>query len=365
MADKPLRIVLSGYYGCGNIGDEAVLSGIIHSLRKASGERELAFTVLSRSPEETRKMHNVPAVNRMRFVSILNAMKDADIFLSGGGSLLQDTTSLQSLFYYLSIAAWAKRMHIPSMFYAQGIGPLRRRISRLAVKIVARQMNLITVRDPDSADMLREIGVNHPDIRVTADPAFALEPCGKDRIHEILLQEGISEDQPYFALALRAWIGVTAKEYASFADRLSEVTGISPLFLAMHTPSDLEFILQVIDHMKRPSWVIRDIQNPTEMLGVVSMARGLIGMRLHALIFGAACQIPLLSISYDPKVRSFMNQIHSGEWVYSLQEFEGAAAAERFAKRLALADDAAYPLENMKDLTFTNAQLALAITGIS
>src|SRR5205807_7129447 len=112
--------------------------------------------------------------------------KESDRLISGGGSLLQDTTSLRSLIYYLWVVRLAHSCGAPIMFYAQGIGPLRRKVSRALTRLVANRVQQITVRDAESADLLRRIGVNRPPIEVTADPAFALTAAGSGRAEEIL-----------------------------------------------------------------------------------------------------------------------------------------------------------------------------------
>src|SRR5690242_2973453 len=100
---RDIRIAISGYYGCGNTGDEAVLSGILAAFSRHAGVASDRFTVLSQDPQATIDQHGANAVPRMSHTLVRKAMRECDLFLSGGGSLLQDTTSLRSLFYYLWI----------------------------------------------------------------------------------------------------------------------------------------------------------------------------------------------------------------------------------------------------------------------
>ncbi|NLK01375.1 MAG: polysaccharide pyruvyl transferase CsaB, partial [Clostridia bacterium] len=142
------RVVLSGYYGFQNAGDEAILYSIIKALRKVSPDIEML--VLSNSPSETSLRHGVEAANRWCIKEIYSEIRKSDLFISGGGSLLQDVTGLKSLVYYLGIVFLAKLLGKPVMFYAQGIGPINSFIGRVLTKIAADRVDLITVRDENS-----------------------------------------------------------------------------------------------------------------------------------------------------------------------------------------------------------------------
>ncbi|HEX5324797.1 MAG TPA: polysaccharide pyruvyl transferase CsaB, partial [Capsulimonadaceae bacterium] len=205
------RIVLSGYYGFQNAGDEAVLAGLIMALRAARPENELEITALSIDPARTKLEHGINALHRYRTGQVLRAIGRADLVLSGGGSLLQDSTSAHSIFYYLAIIRLAQMMGKKTMFIAQGIGPLIRKRSRKLTASVANRCSAITVRDNASCELLREIGVKRP-ITVTADPALLLEPE----------QLGPPPDERC-ALSLRPW----KNEEQALADRLAEAYAIA------------------------------------------------------------------------------------------------------------------------------------------
>ena len=166
-------ILLSGYYGYNNIGDEAVLGGILAGLREELPE----FTpvVLSGDPESTRRMHDVAAIPRMKLGAITAALQEAALFISGGGSLLQDVTSKRSPLYYLGVLWLAHRAGVPAMVLAQGLGPLNHPLNRLLARRILDGTRAITVRDAVSAEFLAGLGVSKPPIEVTADPSFLLQ----------------------------------------------------------------------------------------------------------------------------------------------------------------------------------------------
>jgi polysaccharide pyruvyl transferase CsaB len=198
----PKRIVISGYYGLSNTGDEAVLASIVAGLREQAAD-ELDILVLSATPGETSKVHGVRAAQRMDLRQVRQAIRGCDLFISGGGSLIQDVTSFKSLAYYLFVITMARRERRRVMVLGQGIGPLRRIAAREFARRVLGGVPLITVRDAESAEFLARIGVNRPRIEVTADPTFALDPCSSAETRALLAEAGVGPGEDVLkALAL-------------------------------------------------------------------------------------------------------------------------------------------------------------------
>ena len=100
-------IVISGYYGLGNSGDEALLKSIIENLRKI--EPDVTITALSGNVHLTKEQYGVKTINRFNVFSVINELRKAKLLISGGGTLIQDATSTKSLYYYLGIIAAAKK----------------------------------------------------------------------------------------------------------------------------------------------------------------------------------------------------------------------------------------------------------------
>ncbi len=200
------NIVLSGYYGFNNVGDEAVLAGLIQAFRDHPNGREgkLRITVLSADPSATEREHGpgVAAFDRRSIGAVRRSIADCDLFASGGGSLLQDVTSAHSIFYYLGVVRAAQMMGKKTMLIAQGIGPLRLARSRKLTAAVASRCQAITVRDAASAALMRSIGVTIDPV-VTADPALLLGKLSKDisaQRHRILAPR-LAGGRPGAALA--------------------------------------------------------------------------------------------------------------------------------------------------------------------
>lgn len=133
-------------------------------------------------------------------------MKDSELIISGGGSLLQDVTSKRSLLYYLSIIGLGKFLGKSNAF-AQGIGPIRAKWARKLTSLVCNEADLITVRDSESAAELIEMGVKPEKITVTADSVLSLNPVTKECGQYLLQEAGVDLTKPVIGISVRPWSG--------------------------------------------------------------------------------------------------------------------------------------------------------------
>ena len=355
------RILISGYYGLRNTGDEAVLSAIIKGLRAQSEDTEIV--VLSQSPEETAATHGVRALPRMSPSVVSQAVNDCDLFISGGGSLLQDATSFKSLVYYLLVIGLAKRRSRKVMVLGQGIGPLRRGISRGLTARTLSHLDLITVRDAQSAELLRELGIQGR-IEVTADPTFMLDPCPAEESGRLLREAGLGEDEDIIAISLRKWPETPELESAvvKALSALAEKVPAKFLLVTMQTPDDEELSRQVARSIGKPDrFVVQPaLWSANQLLGVLSRCGLVVGMRLHALIFAAAAGTPSLGIVYDPKVEQFVRM--TGQEGISLSEVASGLLADLAAQAWTQRADLASRLERtvppLRDAAMRNFALA-------
>ena len=306
-----MKILLSGYYGFGNVGDESVLQAIIQGLRDTDPKMEI--TVLSASPNLTRELHQVNSIYRYDWLKILAKLLRTDIFVSGGGTLFQNITSNRSFLYYIGLILVAKLFWKKVAIFAQGFGPLKGRFYRLLARFVINRVNLITLRDQNSYDEIQKLGIRRPKTYVTADPSAILKAPSSEIGLKILGLEAIRIGRPLLGVAVR---NLPQKEeerlYKSLSetiDWLSKSYSYSPVFILFQCPEDMGATSKVINYMQEKSNIIFRMCRPDEMLALISSFDLLIGMRLHSLIFAAMNSVPMLGISYDPKVEAFMQSI--------------------------------------------------------
>lgn len=306
---RKYNVVMSGYYGFSNTGDDAILESICQGVRAVSDEVNL--TVLSKDPELTRRQYGLDAVPRFNIPQVISALKKSDLLLSGGGSLLQDTTSTRSLVYYLSVMDLARMLGKPVMLYANGIGPVRKQANRSRVRKAVEQAAAVTLRDHSSAQELRDMGVQRADLTVTADPVFRLESGDPARARELMAQAGLPEGRPFVAVSVRDW--AAARNFpaglAALCDHLRCKYDMEVLFLLMQPAVDRGMTESVRKAMKEPSYVLETATTPREMMAVLGQAKLCLAMRLHTLIFAARMAVPTLGLVYDPKVASFLEEL--------------------------------------------------------
>lgn len=357
------KVVISGYYGFANAGDEALLTAIIGSLEDTIPDVDI--TVITGNCAMTRANHQVHAVHRFNLWGIIRALSQCHILISGGGSLLQDVTSARSLYYYLGIMQLALWLHKPVMLYAQGIGPVRRPKARQAVQQVLQHVAMIGVRDGDSARELAAMGVTKPPIVVTADAVLSMPPVDTKIGLYLLQQAGVTGIRRRVGIAVRNWQNLSAYKdaIAQGADELQRRYDCHIVFVPMQYPADVSAGKDIARRMKGEATVLTKSYNTVEFMSLLGCMDVVIANRLHALIFASLMDVPVTAISYDPKIDSFMNSI--GEPVCGTMETVTAAGLiEAVGAQLdagAIAPSVREKVHALRRTSLENAYLALQV----
>jgi len=298
------KILISGYYGFDNLGDEAVLAGIIKLFKEINSEIDI--TVLSADPEVTKKRYNVDAAGRTSLLNIISELAEADLFVTGGGSLIQDVTGHLSIFYYLGLIWLAKLQGTKVSFYAQGVGPLNRKINRIITGITLKNIDHIGVRDRGSAELLSRIGLKGKDVKLTADPAFALyneKDVVKRKLHS----------RTNVGISVRPWQAGYIEELGAgmskFAQKYSCDFKIYPFHRGVdERPS--KKLKTILDRTTGSDVIIEELaEDPLQAVKQLKDNDLFLGVRLHSLIFALLNQIPFLAVSYDPKIDGLVSEI--------------------------------------------------------
>ena len=304
---QPVKIAVSGYYGFRNLGDDSILHAISSMFRRFSVPVQL--TVLSGDPEDTRRQYGLNTQPRFSPKALFRTLKECDILLSGGGSLLQDTTSSLSLLYYLAVMGLAQLLGKPVVVFANGIGPVKKPLNRALVRRIIQKCALVTVRDQQSLQELRSMGVSHPQIHVTADPAFTLEPTHPPRA--LLRELGIPDEAQVVGISVRELPdnGNFPEQFARLCDRLSLELGKTIVFLVMQESLDEALSRRIQSAMTAPSFLAKTPGDPGAMLSLIRDMDAVVSMRLHTIIFAARMGIPVAGCVYDPKVSAFLQML--------------------------------------------------------
>ena len=359
------KILISGYYGFHNIGDEAVLRCVTEQLRKTVPDAEL--TILSNDPQDTREKYHVNSIPRMHFSEVFRAIRKTDMLISGGGSLLQDVTSHISILYYLMIILLALLFHKRVFIYSQGIGPINSRLNRKLTGFLLKRVDGIAVRDEKSARLLGELGIPAEDIIVTADPVLRLHRADPASGREILQKLGIDRGsgRPLVGWAIKAGDERFLEEVARSVRYLKEKYNADSVFIPFHYEQDAKVIDALSERLGKSAYYVTDKHLIDEMLSIIGNLDLLVGVRLHSLIYAAVSGVPMLGISYDPKIDAFLESISrtciSNVEEFSLEKFVPAVeqVLENQEETLARTNDRVEALRQRLEL---NEQMVLALT---
>ncbi|HOS92233.1 MAG TPA: polysaccharide pyruvyl transferase CsaB [Armatimonadota bacterium] len=300
------RFLFVGYFGYGNLGDEAVLEALVGRLRERAPEAQVA--VVSSDPDATSERLGVEAVPRSPLVGVLRAVTSADVFVMGPGGVLQDATSARSILYYSGLSEAARQAGKRVCLVGNGLGPLRTKLGRLATARVVRGASCLAVRDTESARLARELGAR-VEPEVTADAALMLRP-DVDAAARLVSHLGLEGETNVVGVSLRLWRGsATAPQWAETLASVRKTLGCRFLWLPCGGEEDERLLLEVARLMggDDPFW--HPPLAPRVFLGLCHHLRGLVGMRLHSLIFATSASRPVAGIAYDPKVSYFLSQL--------------------------------------------------------
>jgi polysaccharide pyruvyl transferase CsaB len=297
------RFLISGYYGFGNLGDEALLGVVVAELRRRHAG--CAIDVLTGDLAGTAAAYAVEVTPRADARAVRRAIGRADVVISGGGGLLQNATSLRSLIYYAGIIRVAIGAKKPTMIFAQSVGPLDF-WGKAVVRQFCRGVARATVRDERSRTLLTPLLAGTP-VERTADPVFLFTP-GEAPLD--LDAEGLGASDPLVVVSVRRWQGAdrTASAIATAVDRLVDAYGARVAFLPLGGAPDAE-VSTVVIRRCRSNPVLLPSYSLAQVAQVIARARLVIGMRLHALIIAARLGVPFTALPYDPKVSALLEEL--------------------------------------------------------
>jgi len=307
--DKPIDALVCGYYGSKNHGDDALLRAVTEDLRSIN--TEIRISVISKKPNETRDIYGVDTLHRFNFLGIVRALKRTNLLILGGGSLIQDLTSTRSLIYYAFVMNKAHKHRAKIMLYANGIGPLQQEKNKKRAVQALEKAEMITLRDAQSLEALKMLGLQNPNVVVTADAAFGFtkrDEEGAARLLSNIHLIGIK----YFCVSIRGWKRLKddfISEMAVFCDFMVERHGLYPLFIPMQPSNDAEISTRVLEKVKNKGFYLEQDFTIEEILAIAANAEFIVGMRLHSIIYGANVARPMVGLVYDPKVAAMMEEL--------------------------------------------------------
>ena len=328
MTPAAARLLLSGYYGFGNFGDEAILRVFLDQWRVRRPQDAIA--VLSADPAQTAASFGVEAVPRMRPRDVADAIARSTLVVSGGGGLLQSATSLRSLLYYTGIIREAKRAGRKVAIFAQGVGPLDF-FGRQIVRRTCGDVDLASVRDDASASLLQPLIPRVP-IERTADPVFLASTEVLPEAAAAIDREGLKDvDGALVTVVVRksALLDRIGAELAAGIDRIASAYRAQVVFVPFQRPDDAEAAIDIIRRCKTAPTLLGGGYDLPTMTALFSRSVAVVAMRLHALILAARLAVPFLAVPYDPKVTGLLASL-----AYPLPGLERGLSAVKLFEQL-------------------------------
>jgi len=341
MTGETAHILISGWYGVDNAGDDAIL---IEFIRQLVAGRNRSLTVLSERPEgvdalvgetATRAAFHYDVLGargltnlvRGRLWAHLREVRRADLFVLGGGGLLRDNTSLRNVLRLVDELWLARLFGRRTALYAIGAGPFLHPFRTWLIRRTVARCDLVTVRDARSRARLEEIGVPPERIHLVADPAFLLEPvpCRDAGLLEAVgdgTAVGLFPSQGFVDLGRdRSHIPPLARAL----DRLHERHGLRFVALPMRRApghDDVEVARWVRDRMVHREALHVHTAYPSagELKWLSGRFRFNITVRLHALIFSLGMDTPAVAVNYEPKVAGVLGDFGLDRYLVAMGE---------------------------------------------
>lgn len=308
-------VLLCGYYGFGNMGDELMLESAVRKIENEVGD--VSVRILSRGRKGISCGRRVSFVRRSSPFAVMRAIKRADKVVFGGGTLLQNATSRRSLAYYLALLKYAQFFGKRTELWGNGIGDIKGKRSRRAVAKTLKCCDRVGIRDGASMEkieeMCREFGVEISG--VCAERDLALEPWLYGDIDaresEVLVRLGLAEGKRFAVFSV---MGNAAQEHRKsifeYAKKLGR-EGVTPIFAVMYPAQDLALSRKLCKDLggilAYPFWA-------TDIVALMRGAEVVCSMRYHALVLAHVAGASFVGIGDDQKIKSFCSE-YGGDYI--------------------------------------------------
>ena len=284
------KYVVSGYIGFDNFGDEAIAHVLVDKLKAKGAEK---ITLISSNPEKTSGLYGVNSVSMLKFV---DAIKETDVLVSGGGSLLQDVTSFKSLLYYLGVIYCALFFGKKVEIFRQGIGPINSKVGQILTRFALKHASRVSVRDKKSQELLKSWGI---EAELLNDPIFDLDLPKKNKKGVVGVQ------LRNYPTLNEAFLNALADEIVKrFPDKKIQL-------LSFQDSIDLaicEKFARILGKKGLNNVEVLKGLSVNDVFEKISDLEFLIGMRFHANVVAIKSGVKALAINYDVKVKKLAEE---------------------------------------------------------
>lgn len=287
------KVLISGYIGFDNFGDEAIFYALSSHLKK-----DYSVCALSGNPKKTFKNYGIKSYYFKNINQIIKAISNTDILISGGGSLLQDKTSNFSLYYYLFILILAKLFFKKTVIFAQGIEPIRKKINEKLLKFVLKKMDFVSVRDENSKKYLEKLGIKS---ELFSDPVYS-----------ILQETQISNKKEGLVVQLRKTKNIDENFLNNLAKQIIKNYKGTIKILPLQETLDAEIcekFKNILNNLNVSSKIILKT-SISDTIQSINNSECMISTRLHGAIVSNALQTKTFTLNYDEKLKTLSKELN-------------------------------------------------------
>lgn len=364
------QIIISGWYGVNNTGDEAILLSLMDGFQEILGE--IRFVILTEMPgpilEQYSKQYHVQSFKHLsleskeglieyilkgKLLHLLKMIYESDLFVLGGGGLLRDNTRPRNLRKLLDEILFAKLVGTKTAYGLLGVGPIVSSKGGWVIKKITELVSEVTVRDFESKKILTEKLRCKKKVFVGADPAFLLkkQPCKHIKLVNFILNAK-KRSRSLIAVCLCDYglrmdlrkihrknicfphVMVELSKVISFLIEDLQADIIFFPFLIANGDDDREPAKNVMKRIKKKYYehilMVEEVLPPREAKWVLSEMKYVVGTRLHSLIFSASEGTPMVGINYEPKVKHFMEDMNFSKFCFDFEEISLEAFSKKF-----------------------------------
>ena len=287
------KVVISGYYGFKNFGDEVILSVLTNKLKSMNAE----ITVFSSDPQWTKETYEVNSVYSFELKSVLSAIMTSDVLISGGGSLLQDVTGTKSIIYYSLIIFLGVFFRKKVIIFAQGLGPINCKFMKKVVTQLFKRCSYVSVRDTKSLQFLQKSGITAD---LLCDPVYSLEVPSVPQTGEVGIQ--LRDFNNMTAEFIDELAKQVAKTFPNKKIKILSLQDTIDLKICQSFQKSLQAFSPTID-----SEIVSGHSN-SDLIREISSLEYLIAMRFHAVLTALKAGVKTLAINYDIKVEKLADE---------------------------------------------------------
>ena len=344
-----MKILIIGWFGAGNMGDEAILISELLSLRKKI--EGVKFYILSFDPEKTKRLTaNIPEVRkilrmgskhnifRSQFLGLLMKFREVDAVLIGGGGIFQDIYNFYPIPFFAAMALLARLNNKHLLLYCLGIGPVHSSLGKKLCRLAVKCADMVSVRDSGSKELLENLGITR-EIFVSADPVFLLKAVKTKKVEKVIQVHNLNSKKLVIGICVQDllfWDNKNKEILADTLDTLTTENKAKVVFLPLGTYRDGWFNKETSDtvdmiaskrlvaRMNEKFFIITDELTPQELLAVIGKMDILISMRLHGLIMGITMNVSVVALTYteESKITNLMKRIGQEDSLFDVRKLD-------------------------------------------